>query len=72
MLDKLRATALGRRPGLGSSDDRAGGKALDSRVGPASRHEPRRRPPRPCCQRGGGLGGPKSKEAPTPMRQGPR
>ena len=29
----------------------------------------RRRPPRPC---GGGLGGPKTKEAPAPMRWGPR
>ena len=29
----------------------------------------RRRPPRPC---GGGLGGPKMKEAPSPMRWGPR
>ena len=28
----------------------------------------RRRPPRPC---GGGLGGPKAKEAPSPMRWGP-
>ena len=29
----------------------------------------RRRPPRPC---GGGLGGPKAKEAPSPMLRGPR
>ena len=29
----------------------------------------RERPPRPC---GGGLGGPKAKEAPAPMRRGPR
>ena len=29
----------------------------------------RRRPPSPC---GGGPGGPKAKEAPTPMRWGPR
>ena len=28
----------------------------------------RRRSPRPC---GGGLGGPKAKEAPSPMRRGP-
>ena len=67
MLDEKLPMAHRRTPGLACGDDPAGDKALDSGVEPTSPHRPWRRP-----NHAAGLGGPKTKDAPAPMRREPR